>query len=216
MFLSHHQLIISDLTYHAVEVEYQERSVYPLSIVNDTTKGTIELSSSASLEFAVGETITFILSPKGGNIVKAVKFNGHTVLAVGGIYSVTIIPTDNILEVIYEDIIIEPSYSLTVVNDASKGEIRAQSSLEGTYQKGTQISFSVDVLGTNSIKAIKFNGHTVSGVDGVYTVTIASTDNIIEIIYNAPPVGCKASLLSPILCILPLCGIMFIKKSKYQ
>lgn len=210
------QLIISDLTYHAVEVEYQERSVYPLSIVNDTTKGTIELSSSASLEFAVGETITFILSPKGENIVKAVKFNGHTVLAVGGIYSVTIIPTDNILEVIYEDIIIEPSYSLTVVNDTSKGEIRAQSSLEGTYQKGTQISFSVDVLGTNSIKAIKFNGHTVSAVDGVYTVTIASTDNIIEIIYNAPPVGCKANLLSPILCILPLCGIMFIKKSKYQ
>ena len=57
----------------------------------------------------------------------------------------------------------------------------------------------------------------LKAVDGVYTVTVTSTESVIEVVYDTPnttpQTGCIASATS-ILWFLPLCGLALLKKRK--
>ena len=193
--VQNNQLVVTDTAnYCGVEVEYYALDKFPISITNNSAKGTASLSVSTSGTYLAGEQVTFSVTPIGDNVVEAVKFNGHTIVAVGGVYTLTIAPVNNIVEVIYADIpdagdIPEPElYGYTVVNDNTKGTVSLNANAS-SYQAGQTFTFTVTPIADNTIKAVKVNGHTVVAVGGVYTVTIAPTNNIIEIIYNEPVVA---------------------------
>ena len=70
-----------------------------LEVVNDTSKGS--LVGTFEEEYEVGEEVSFTVTSVGENTVKEVRFNGRVVTAENGTYTVTIVATDNVLEVVY-------------------------------------------------------------------------------------------------------------------
>ena len=181
----HNKLVIDKVEGHTeVVVSYYSLGAYPIEVVNDDQKGTTNLSISTDGVHALGTTATFSVMPKGENTVKAVKYNGHTITATGGVYNITIKAVENIIEVIYNDIIVINYYTLTVQNDTAKGTVTPQDPFKQNYEVGEQVSFTITTKGDNSVKAVKYNGHTITATGGVYNITIKAVENIIEVIYN--------------------------------
>ena len=171
--------------YHEVEVEYQERSgIYTLTVANDDEKGDFAFTSITYPTYSKGEKITFTVTPKGNYIIEEVRFNGEKVTAVNGVYTVRMADKNGEIEVVYS----KPTYGISVINDNSMGTVKAQRPLSSTYAEGAKISFSIAPIGDNVVEEVKFNGETIEAVDGLYTITIAATDNVIEVIYKAPVV----------------------------
>jgi hypothetical protein len=116
--------------------------------------------------------------------VEEVKFNGEKVTPMNGEYTVRMADKNSEIEVVYG----KPTYGISVINDNSKGMVKAQRPLSSTYAEGAKISFSIAPIGDNVVEEVKFNGETIEAVDGLYTITIAAIDNVIEVIYKAPVV----------------------------
>jgi hypothetical protein len=149
------------------------------------------------------------------------------VTATSGVYTVVVQAVDNILEVVYNDPV--NYYSLTVVNDSSKGAITPTRPFAQSYRERELISFRISLNEGSVIKAVKFNGQTLTAENGIYSAKIVATDNIIEVIYEEtvetpvnPPVenptntgastGCGAGSLSTILSSILFCALMLIKR----
>ncbi len=211
-----------------IEVIYNDPiNYYPFTVVNDDQKGTITPTTPFVQSYEKGEQLSFRITPASKYTVKSVKFNGHVVTATSGVYTVVVQAVDNILEVVYNDPV--NYYSLTVVNDSSKGAITPTRPFAQSYRERELISFRISLNEGSVIKAVKFNGQTLTAENGIYSAKIVATDNILEVIYEEtvetpvnPPVenptntgastGCGAGSLSTILSSILFCALMLIKR----
>jgi hypothetical protein len=63
------------------------------------------------MEYASGRELTFSINPIGDNVVETVTFNGETLVAVDGVYTLTVAPMQNVLEVVYKAPVVEEDSS---------------------------------------------------------------------------------------------------------
>ena len=164
-----------------LEVVYNEIVIpptYTVAVVNDAAKGSV---SALNASYEAGASVTFTITPIGEYTVKEVRFNGRVLTANGGVYTANVAATDNLIEVVYNEITVTPTYGLTVENDSSKGSVSA---LNERYEAGETLTFTVTPVEGATLKEVRFNGRVITADAGVYTVTVAATDNLIEAVYN--------------------------------
>ncbi|MBQ9729283.1 MAG: hypothetical protein IJV80_00535, partial [Clostridia bacterium] len=166
----------------SVSVDAIQYPTYSFTVNNDAAKGTLTPQEPFKSAYKAGTQVRFTLDVIGNNRVQDIRFNGSTLTAINGVYTVTIGETNNVLDVLYYDIEPEPTYPLTVTNDPNKGTISPTIS-NSSYESGTTLSFGITTTEGYSVQQVLFNGVVVSPVGGFYTVTIAPLDNVLTIIY---------------------------------
>lgn len=99
-------------TDNVIEVVYAEKVyTYGITVVNDAAKGTVKAQRPLSVEYVSGTKIAFSIQLIGDNSVETVTFNGQTLEAVDGTYTLTVEAKDNVLEVVYKAPVVEEDSS---------------------------------------------------------------------------------------------------------
>ena len=76
----------------------------------------------------------------------------------------------------------EVKYTVTVKNDSAMGTVNL-TPYKSSYANNENVSFTVVPRGGYSVNSVTFNGATLSAANGVYDITIGST-NVISVTYN--------------------------------